>query len=212
MWIFLLVFIHFVWACGPWDGMYFWSLPGRIKDGRMGSGGKGMEVLSWLVSCQMALCLLVLTDVWCWHSSWWGSTLPLLDTDKGLFSSSCFSPSASAFLGIYLLYMDSLSWNSIILPGPLGQKSKQFQANSRNLEYIWSTGKKACMAFALRSSGCTGSPHPGPLLAIRAHFSFLPDTGPLCSRNKNQGLPVFSLMFPFRKVVNVSPFSPKKTL
>ena len=67
---------------------------------------------------------------------------PSWDTDKGLSSSSCFSPSASAFLGIYLLYVDSLSGSSIILPGPLGQKSKQFQANSRNLEYIWSTGKK----------------------------------------------------------------------
>lgn len=132
-----------MWACGPWGRMYFWSLPGWIKDGRMGAGGKGMEVLSWLVYCQTASGLLVLTDVWCWHSCWWGScTAPSWDTDKGLSSSSCFSPSASAFPGIYLLYMDSLSGSSIILPGPLGQKSKQFQANSRNLEYIWSTGKK----------------------------------------------------------------------
>ena len=85
---------------------------------------------------------------------------PSWDTGKGLSSSSCFSPSASAFLGIYLLYIDSLSWSSIILPGLLGQKSKQFQANSRNLEYIWSTGKKTCMAFALTNSGCRAYPTP----------------------------------------------------
>lgn len=126
----------------------------------MGAGGKGMEsFLAGLLSdgfgsSGLDRCLmLTFFPVGFLHCHSW-------DTDKGLSSSSCFSPSASAFLGIYLLYMDSLSWSSIILPGPLGQKSKQFQANSRNLEYIWSTGKKTCMAFALTSSGCTGLPHP----------------------------------------------------
>lgn len=85
--------------------------------------------------------------------------LPLLGHRQRTLFLQLFLP-ISLCWWIYLLYIDSLSWSSIILPGLLGQKSKQFQANSRNLEYIWSTGKKTCMAFALTNSGCRAYPTP----------------------------------------------------
>lgn len=66
--------------------------------------------------------------------------LPLLGHGWRTLSLQLFLPISLCFPGA-LLYTDSLCWSSITLLGPLGQDSKQFQVNSKHLEYIWATGK-----------------------------------------------------------------------
>ena len=162
----------------------------------------------------MALGLLVLTDVWCWHFSWWGSCTAPPGTPAKDSLPPAVSPHQPLLMNILTLYRLSQlefhyssrsSWTEIkAVPGQLQESRVHLVHRKKNLhglctDQLW----------------MQGLPHPSPLLAITAYFSFLwneSDTGPLCSKNKNQGLPVVSLMFPFYNVANFSPFSSKKTL
>lgn len=96
--------------------------------------------------------------------------LPTLPPGMWMEDSLHLSSSVSAFLELYAI--PTLCWSSVILLGPLGQDSKQFQAYSRHQEYgPW---EKTCMGSALLNSGCTGCSYPGPLLLTQhSTLSFL---------------------------------------
>ena len=181
-------------------GMECASYPPRLNQGW--EDGRGMEVLSWLVYCQMALGPLVLADVWCWHSSWWRSCTAPATGPPGTWMKDSFPPAVSPhqpllFRGFTLYWLSLLEFHYSSRSSWTGFKAVpgQLQASRVHLGHR----KKTCVSFALTNSGCKGWSHPSPLLAITAHFNFLrheSDTGPLCSKYKNQGLQVISLMFP----------------
>lgn len=118
-------------------------LPGWIKDGSMAGG---MEVLSWLVYCQMALGPLVLADVWCWHSSWWGSCTAPETAPPGTWMKDSFPPAVSPhqpllFWGFTLYWLSLLefhyssrsSWTGFkAVPGQL-QASRVHLGHRKNL-------------------------------------------------------------------------------
>lgn len=146
MLIFLLIFIHLVWAvgraCGPWEGSCFSSLPGWVKDEGRGERPQrffpGWSVVTWL------------RILWSWQmfDTKFPCGAPALPLWLPLSGHGWRTLLLQSFLPINLCFSggsfntDSLCWSSTAPPGPLGQDSKQFQANPvSHLEYIWSTEK-----------------------------------------------------------------------